>query len=297
MFNMCNCNGFGQFQRTLFNIQLFSCMLNFFNPRKNVSQPYNAQISAPLFSGYPVMNYAMPYGNAGIFGFGFPTAPTVMPQYDLYPSLNLSNTSLLKPVQSQTGEATPALKAFDRMEGFMKDMSDEECETNKDPEKGVDLVNQEWRNMADSNDPKTDEKYQELVKAFGKDFIKGIDQKYGNGDCKLTFDEFMKYQMANIDTKDLDAETKEELRWATIRAFARLDMDNDNKLDEKEIAAYLAAMDIDKDGKANGRITIDDFSRAAMNLTDECNGDKKESVLKFAEILRDRYNSFWGNNN
>ena len=296
MFNMFNCNGFGQFQRTLFTMQLFSSILNMFGQRNSSSVDNNTPSSTSLFGGYSMMNYTMPYGNAGIFGF--PTAPTVMPQYNFYPTINFSNQSLLTPFQTQapTGESTPALKAFDRMEGFMKNMSEEECETNKDPEKGVDLVNQEWRDMTNSNDPKTDEKYQELVKAFGKDFIKGMDQKYGNGDNKLTFEEFKAYQMAAIDTSDLDDKTKEELRCATIRAFARLDINDDNKLDEKEITAYLAAMDIDKDGNVNGRITIDDFSRAAMNLTDDCNGDKKESVLEFVRILRDRYNAFWGNN-
>ena len=160
---------------------------------------------------------------------------------------------------SKTGQ-TAELDAFKSMEVKAKEMTLEEALNDSTPENGVSLVDEEWREMANRGDAATGEKYQELVKKFGFNYTQQIDAKYGNGDGILTYEEFEKHQSEDIGP-DADAEVKAAMKESTQNAFKRLDLNDDNKIDSKEITTLLAAMDYDKDSNVNGRITINDFFR------------------------------------
>ena len=172
------------------------------------------------------------------------------------------------------------------MEAKAREMTFEEALNDSTPENGVSMVNDEWREMANRGDAATGEKYQELVKKFGLNYTRQLDEKYGNGDGTLTYEEFEKHQSEDI-TPDADADVRAAMKEAIKNAFERLDLNDDNKLDSKEITTLLAAMDYDKDNNVNGRITINDFFRTSIQL-----GEGDRQFLD--DLLEYNYNSFFG---
>ena len=186
------------------------------------------------------------------------------------------------PKAGQTAE----LDAFKGMEAKAREMTFEEALNDSTPENGVSMVNDEWREMANRGDAATGEKYQELVKKFGLNYTRQLDEKYGNGDGTLTYEEFEKHQSEDI-TPDADADVRAAMKEAIKNAFERLDLNDDNKLDSKEITTLLAAMDYDKDNNVNGRITINDFFRTSIQL-----GEGDRQFLD--DLLEYNYNSFFG---
>ena len=183
-------------------------------------------------------------------------------------------------------DQTTELDAFKSMEAKAKEMTLEEALNDNTPENGVSLVDEEWREMANRGDAATGEKYQELVKKFGFNYTQQIDAKYGNGDGILTYEEFEKHQSEDIGP-DADAEVKAAMKESTQNAFKRLDLNDDNKIDSKEITTLLAAMDYDKDSNVNGRITINDFFRTSIQL-----GEGDRQFLD--DLLEYNYDSFFG---
>ena len=181
---------------------------------------------------------------------------------------------------------TVELDAFKGMEAKAREMTFEEALNDSTPENGVSMVNDEWREMANRGDAATGEKYQELVKKFGLNYTRQLDEKYGNGDGTLTYEEFEKHQSEDI-TPDADADVRAAMKEAIKNAFERLDLNDDNKLDSKEITTLLAAMDYDKDNNVNGRITINDFFRTSIQL-----GEGDRQFLD--DLLEYNYNSFFG---
>ena len=186
------------------------------------------------------------------------------------------------PKAGQTAE----LDAFKGMEAKAREMTFEEALNDSTPENGVSMVNDEWREMANRGDAATGEKYQELVKKFGLNYTRQLDEKYGNGDGTLTYEEFEKHQSEDI-TPDADADVRAAMKEAIKNAFERLDLNDDNKLDSKEITTLLAAMDYDKDNNVNGRITINDFFRTSIQL-----GEGDRQFLD--DLLEYNYDSFFG---
>lgn len=189
---------------------------------------------------------------------------------------------------SETPKAgqTAELDAFKGMEAKAREMTFEEALNDSTPENGVSMVNDEWREMANRGDAATGEKYQELVKKFGLNYTRQLDEKYGNGDGTLTYEEFEKHQSEDI-TPDADADVRAAMKEAIKNAFERLDLNDDNKLDSKEITTLLAVMDYDKDNNVNGRITINDFFRTSIQL-----GEGDRQFLD--DLLEYNYNSFFG---
>ena len=129
-----------------------------------------------------------------------------------------------------------------------------------------------------------------LADAFiiGKEFIKGIDKKHGNADGILTYEEFEKYQLEDLPA-DADEETKKAMKESVKFAFDRLNINGGETIDEKEITTLLAAMDYDKDSKVNGVITINDFMRTSVQLS-----EKEKNSLD--ELLKKRYEAFFDTN-
>ena len=186
---------------------------------------------------------------------------------------------------AKTAAGTAELDAFKSMEEKAKNMSFKEASNDKTPENGVSMVNDEWREMANRGDAATGEKYQELVKKFGLNYTKQIDVKYGNGDGILTYEEFAKHQAEDI-APDADADVKAAMKEQIQNAFERLDLNDDNMIDSKEMTALLAAMDYDENNNVNGRITINDFFRTSIQLGAEGKQD-------LDDLLKYNYNSFF----
>jgi len=183
------------------------------------------------------------------------------------------------------GKKLAPFAAFEKMEDVASDLGYEKSKTHNEEKHGVLMVDEEWRAMAREGHSDTEKRYMELVKKFGKDFIKGIDKKHGNGNGKLTYAEFEKYQMEDV-PQDADKETKKAMKESAKIAFDRLNLNGGRTIDQKEITAFLAAMDYDKVSNVNGRITVDDFTRWSVQLADEEKND-------LDKLLKDRYEAFF----
>ena len=180
-----------------------------------------------------------------------------------------------------------ALKSFEAMTEKAKSMRISEAAKSNKREDGVELVTPEWRQMANNGDSKTGEKYQELVKDFGSQYIKQLDKKYGNGDGILTFEEYYKSEIVDIPA-DADKEVVEEMKNSIKRAYKRLDIDGSGSIDAKEMTTLFAAMDYDENSNVNGCITINDYMRTSVQL-----GAKGKVFLD--DLLKYIYNSYFNN--
>lgn len=199
------------------------------------------------------------------------------------------NTEAPAPQTPVEPEKSP-LEAFEDMKAKMKDMTPDEMKTDDSPENGVSMVDDEWREMghAAGDDPEkmkqVQEKYVELVKEFGAEYIQQLDKKYGDGDGKLSFEEFKKSEIFNMP----EFANKDVLKRAVYEAaFDTLDLNKDNNLDNEEITSLLAAMDYDKEGNVNGRITINDYTRLSDELVTGSD--------QFVDRLNALHTKFFGN--
>ena len=179
-----------------------------------------------------------------------------------------------------------ALNSFNTMMNKARNMSLAEASKNTKREDGVVLVTEEWRDMARRGDAKTGEKYQELIKGFGQEYIKQLDEKFGNGDGVLTFDEYFKSEVRDIPSDAPDDEVK-EMKKMIKTAFDRINLDGNKNIDAKEMTALIGAMDYDKDSKVDGCITIKDFMSWSIKL-----GEKGKNFLD--DLLKYNYKSFFG---
>ncbi len=177
------------------------------------------------------------------------------------------------------------LGSFEAMTEKAKSMRISEAAKSNKREDGVELVTAMWREMAKNGDPKTGEKYQELVKEFGSQYIQQLDKKYGNGDGVLTFDEYYKSEIGDIPA-DADKELVEEMKDSIKRAYNRLNQDGNDNIDAKEMTVLFAAMDYDEKNNVNGCITINDFMRTSVQL-----GAQGKVFLD--DLLKYIYNSYF----
>ena len=288
----------------------FGLMTNIYSQQAFMPNMFSAPFFMPTFS-MPMFNFSafnMPVFNMPAFNmpnYGMNTCPSFnfypqpsfpnfsnfqMPTY-YYPQLT-TTTNIFdfssKPEKTKKEESVDtktALGKFEKMEAKMKSMDIDEALKCKDKKYSVDMVNEEWRTMANNGDVKTEEKYIEFVKKFGKEYTSDIDKKFGNNDGTLTYSEFLKHQMADVEN-DADDEVKAEMKKSAKIAFNKLDINKDNKIDEKEITTLLAAMDYDEDNNVNGRITINDFARVSIQLAEK---DDKD----LDKLLDNRYNAFF----
>ena len=171
------------------------------------------------------------------------------------------------------------------MEEVIDDIGYNAAVNYSDRNAGVEITNDAWRADANAGKSDVDASYMTQVKAFGKEFIKGIDAKHGNSDGVLTYEEFEKYQMEDLPA-DASAELKEKMKESSKIAFDRLNLNGGNTIDEKEITTLLAAMDYDNKSNVNGIITINDFMRTSTQLA-----QKEKNSLD--TLLKDRYEAFF----
>lgn len=307
---MC-CNNFGYFTNILSQMMLpmmmmrgMSCggYMGGYSPSSIFMQPYSSMPIMPSYSYMPslsfmpttyspmmnlpmALNYASPYGGGYSSSLGncfdfLNVLPPIKTQEDEEKKFYVN--------VDENGVKRNPFDAFEKMEDAITELGYDkakEC-TNKDA--GVKITDDAWR--ADANAGKSDieAKYMTQVKAFGKEFIKGIDKKHGNADGILTYEEFEKYQLEDLPA-DADEETKKAMKESVKFAFDRLNINGGETIDEKEITTLLAAMDYDKDSKVNGVITINDFMRTSVQLS-----EKEKNSLD--ELLKKRYEAFFDTN-
>ncbi len=260
----------------------------------SLSQYYAMQ--NPMF--YGGMNGFMPTGMVN-----YPYLCMPMPQVDLFnptssytdlfnetftPEKTEGKTDIKNVNYDKNGKKLTPFQAFEKMNDVAGDLGYEKSKTHKKEEHGVDMVNQQWRDDANAKKENTEEDYKKLVKDFGKELIKGIDKKFGDNDGVLTYKEYEKYQLDDLPA-DADYETKQEMKKSIKISFNRLNINGGDTIDEKEITTLLSAMDFDKNGNVNGRITVNDFTRVSQYLIE----DDKNGL---DEVLKDRYQAFFEEN-
>ena len=314
---MCNCNGMQRAYLTMMLVGGIANSINAAKGNKNNKTDINTSVFHQMGMGYGLgmpydmgmgmggfsphmMNMSMsgmPY-SMGMLGCGMPGMYSFMPGMTDFSSnlLDLDYTGLSSSVtgtSTKNKKSTPALKAWEKMEENIKKLlgSKKDLSENTDKEKGVDLTGDAWRESVIDGDAQTDAKYKELVKKFGKDFIKGIDAKYGNGDNTLDIDEYKKFELGSFDESEFTKDEKDEFNQGCQLAFDKLDLNNDQKLDEKEISMLLAAMDRNDQDTENGRITINDYNRISEKL--KLDKDSQESK-DFVSYLRGIYSHLFG---
>lgn len=247
---------------------------------------------SPMMNFTPSLNFA-PYGGGysssigNYFDFLGATSPkkSENPQKTNNPD---SETEKFYVNTDENGVKRNPFDAFEKMEEVITELGYEKANNYSDKKAGVQITDDAWRTDANAKKPDVEANYMTQVKDFGKKFIEGIDKKHGNADGVLSYEEFEKYQLEDIPS-DADAETKAEMKKSSKIAFDRLNLNKGDTIDEKEITTLLAAMDYDKDNNVNGIITINDFMRTSVQLS-----EKGKNLLD--DLLKNRYNAFFDKN-
>jgi len=253
----------------------YSCMPNFsFMPQMPFMMP-----------SYPMQ---MPYLNYALNGGGVSSSTNYFDFLNYRPTVtygNIGKTDIVDVNIDANGKKLSPYAAFEKMCDVAEDLGYEKSKTHKDEKHGVLMVDEQWREDANAKKDGVETRYMELVKNFGKSFIRDIDKKYGDGNGQLTYAEFEKYQMEDIPS-DADAETKKAMKASIKIAYDRLNLNGGDTIDEKEMTALLASMDYDKNNNVNGRITVDDYTKWSALLAEK---DKND----LDTLLKSRYDAFF----
>lgn len=103
----------------------------------------------------------------------------------------------------------------------------------------------------------------EGFKKLGGSMTKFISSKYGDGGATISKEAFLKYQ--NDGLSAADAKTLEN---SNNIMFARMDIDGDGVISEKEMSAFYYAMDFDENNRSNGAIDSTSYAANAVLLDD-----------------------------
>ena len=248
------------------------------------SYPMTGINTGALLGFNPTLNYASIYGGG--------TSSSIGNYFGFLNTLPLKSEKVEEKQYyvntDENGVKRNPFDAFEQMENVASDLGYDKAKNCTDKKVGVQIADDEWRADAEAKKDNVEANYMTQVKAFGKEFIKGIDEKHGNGDGVLTYAEFEKYQAEDI-PEDADEETKSEMKASIKTAFNRLNLNGGETIDEKEITAFLAAMDYDKNSNVNGIITVNDFTRCSVQL-----GAEGENTLD--KLLKARYDTFFDTN-
>lgn len=129
--------------------------------------------------------------------------------------------------------------------------------------------------------------YKEAVTEIGKSYLAEMDKTSGDGNGKVTLDEFIEHQMKALASDATDAKKATAKQLAQI-TFNKIDQNGDGKVDYKELAATFAALDADSNGKMDGVITSKEFEKNSQGL-------HKLGNTKFEQLLRKNYNDIFNN--
>lgn len=127
------------------------------------------------------------------------------------------------------------------------------------------FVSNGWKNLLNKPN-RTEEESKELKEAYnqsiayaGEAHIKNIDKEYGNGDGKVTVEEFIESlakENQGIDKAQLE------------QAAKTLDLDGDQKISGQEMSALMAFLDeLGKEDRRDGVISAEDYGFVMNTLT------------------------------
>ena len=127
------------------------------------------------------------------------------------------------------------------------------------------FVSNGWTNLLNKQN-RTEEESKELKEAYnqsiayaGEAHIKNIDKEYGNGDGKVTVEEFIESlakENQGIDKAQLE------------QAAKTLDLDGDQKISGQEMSALMAFLDeLGKEDRRDGVISAEDYGFVMNTLT------------------------------
>lgn len=111
--------------------------------------------------------------------------------------------------------------------------------------------------------------YTESLKQAGKSFVAAIDKKFGDGDEKLSVEEFSAYVLSSKLGENATEEEKNALIEKAKTAFARLDIDENEELSAKDAVTALYFMDNDSEGQIDGKVSGETFNAFKQELTAE----------------------------
>jgi len=116
--------------------------------------------------------------------------------------------------------------------------------------------------------------YKKAVSDLGKSYGALLD---ANNDGKVTVQEYMNHE--------LNGSTDSDMVKAAKIASSKIDLNNDGYIDSKELAATVAFMDSNSEGKVDGKIDADSYKKTSINLADGTETSTKTKINKMYEWL------------
>lgn len=159
--------------------------------------------------------------------------------------------------------------------------------------KSFKVLGSAWDNLVTSgaSAEKLDNAYRNAFVNLGKSYIKHLDKKYGDGDGKLTTEEYLKSELKALPLAERNAP---DVIQAAKNLVTNININGDKIIDIKEMTAVLSLFDKDvKNGNLNGRINGYDYTACAMSLVEDKN-NKNGAMIR--QRLTNRYNQLFGTN-
>ena len=158
----------------------------------------------------------------------------------------------------------------------------------------ISITSDSWRELAAKPNKSAEDikqlntEYNANIQKLGNSMTKYISETFANGG-DIDSAAFMKFQNSGAtDLSGLTAEQQAELKNSNDIAFKRIDLNGDGKIDQKEMSAFMHALDFDENNKMGGTIKSEDYFRAASQL-DDPNQNLMDKKLAYC------YNKLYGN--
>ena len=203
--------------------------------------------------------------------------------------LNAEKTEVVSQTSTQNTEETKKGKEFE----------DFSIKNKNNNEASFDVLDDSWRQLVNKQNKTQAE--QEQISAqykagflkFGDSYMNHIDQTYGNGDGVLTEDEYVQSETNGLPKEYVDNLGSEQISKYAKNTFKHIDLNNDQKIDSKEMAALMSMFDQDvrDKGKINGRLKTYDITASSLNLI---KNDNEEGGKAIVERLKTMYEFLFG---
>ncbi len=207
------------------------------------------------------------------------TSPGVVDSSGVY----RTSTPVLVADTPLEGDAKTGKAAADTLDNMLKTGTGE-----------INFTSEEWRELA-AKPNKTPEEVQKLnteynnnIQKLGNSMTKYISESFANGG-DIDSAAFMKFQNNGAMNLDgLTAEEKSTLETSNQIAFNRIDVNGDGKIDNKEMTAFMHALDFDDKNRMGGVIKAEDYYNCASQL-DDPNQNLLDTKINYC------YNKLYGN--
>lgn len=143
-----------------------------------------------------------------------------------------------------------------------------------DPESKIEFTSDEWSALANKPDKtpddiqKLDAEYNENIQKIGNSMTKYISKTFAKGG-DIDLEAFMKFQSGGeMNLSGITLQQQTLLKNSFETAFNRIDFKKDGKIDEKEMSAFMHALDFDENNRLNSKITAENYISAASQLDD-----------------------------